>query len=51
MSPIYFATQNYKQICAKLRELSGGGALQMPADVSVPDNPATGKLSEHLWQT
>jgi 4-hydroxyphenylacetate 3-monooxygenase len=48
---IYFATQNYEQVCAKLRELSGGGVLQMPADVSVLDNPVTGKLFEDLWQT
>ena len=38
---IYFATQNYDQICAKVRELSGGSVLQMPADVSVLENPAT----------
>jgi 4-hydroxyphenylacetate 3-monooxygenase len=48
---IYFATQNYDQICAKVRELSGGSVLQMPADVSVLSNPKTRELFEHLWQT
>ena len=48
---IYFATQNYDQICAKVRELSGGSVLQMPADVSVLDNPKTRALFEELWQT
>ncbi|MGH7117837.1 MAG: 4-hydroxyphenylacetate 3-hydroxylase family protein, partial [Acetobacteraceae bacterium] len=48
---IYFATQNYDQICAKVRELSGGSVLQMPADVSVLSNPKTRALFEKLWQT
>jgi 4-hydroxyphenylacetate 3-monooxygenase len=48
---IYFATQNYDQICAKVRELSGGSVLQMPADVSVLHNPVTRALFEELWQT
>jgi 4-hydroxyphenylacetate 3-monooxygenase len=46
---IYFATQNYDAICAKVRELSGGGVLQMPADVSVFDNPRTREAFERLW--
>lgn len=46
---IYFATQNYDAICAKVRELSGGGVLQMPADVSVFDNPRTREVFERLW--
>jgi 4-hydroxyphenylacetate 3-monooxygenase len=50
-SAIYFATQNYDQICAKVRELSGGSVLQMPADISVLDNPTTRALFEELWQT
>jgi 4-hydroxyphenylacetate 3-monooxygenase len=48
---IYFATQHYDQICAKVRELSGGSVLQMPADVSVLHNPETRKLFEEFWQT
>jgi 4-hydroxyphenylacetate 3-monooxygenase len=50
-SAIYFATQHYDQICAKVRELSGGSVLQMPADVSVLNNPETRPLFEELWQT
>lgn len=48
---IYFATQHYDEICAKVRELSGGSVLQMPADVSVLDNPKTRALFEALWAT
>jgi 4-hydroxyphenylacetate 3-monooxygenase len=50
-SAIYFATQHYDQICAKIRELSGGSVLQMPADISVLHNPETRHLFEELWQT
>jgi len=46
---IYFATQNYDAICAKVRELSGGGVLQMPADASVFANPNTREIFERLW--
>src|SRR5882757_902574 len=46
---IYFATQNYDAICSKVRELSGGGVLQMPADASVFDNPRTREVFERLW--
>jgi 4-hydroxyphenylacetate 3-monooxygenase len=46
---IYFATQHYDQICAKVRELSGGSVLQMPADISVLENPHTKELFEELW--
>ena len=48
---IYFATQHYDQICAKVRELSGGSVLQMPADISVLHNPETRRLFDELWQT
>ena len=46
---VYFATQNYDHICAKVRELSGGSVLQMPADISVVENPQTRALFEELW--
>lgn len=46
---IYFATQNYDAICAKVRELSGGSVLQLPADVTVFDNPHTREVFERLW--
>ncbi len=48
---IYLATQHYDQICAKVRELSGGSVLQMPADVSVLHNAQTRSLFEELWET
>ncbi len=48
-SAIYFATQHYDHLCGKVRELLGGGVLQMPADVSVLDNPETSGVFEELW--
>ena len=48
---IYWCTQHYDRICEKVRELSGGGVLQMPADVSVMENPETRRLFEELWRT
>jgi 4-hydroxyphenylacetate 3-monooxygenase len=50
-SAIYFATQHYDQICAKVRELSGGSVLQMPADVSVLHDPATRAVFEEFWDS
>ncbi|MBM3518886.1 MAG: hypothetical protein FJX56_13705, partial [Alphaproteobacteria bacterium] len=47
---IYWCTQNYDAICAKVRELSGGSVFQMPADISVLENPETRALFERLWQ-
>jgi 4-hydroxyphenylacetate 3-monooxygenase len=47
---IYFAYQNYDHFVGKLRELSGGSAMQMPADVSVLDNAETRATFESLWQ-
>ncbi len=46
---IYFATQQYDHICGKVRELLGGGVLQMPADISVMANPETRATFEELW--
>src|SRR2546427_517582 len=48
---IYWATQNYDKICSRLRELMGGGVLQMPADISVMDNPDTREIFEQNWAT
>lgn len=48
-SAIYFATQQYDHICAKVRELLGGGVLQMPADISVMANRDTRATFEELW--
>ncbi|MCP4327185.1 MAG: hypothetical protein GY791_01950 [Alphaproteobacteria bacterium] len=49
-STVYWCTQNYDQICSKVRELSGGSVLQMPADVSVLEDPYTRELFEVLWR-
>ena len=49
-STIYWCTQNYDQICIKVRELSGGSVLQMPADISVMHNPDTRAVFEELWR-
>ena len=48
---IYWCTQNYDQICTKVRELSGGSVLQMPADISVLENAETRDLFEEFWRT
>jgi 4-hydroxyphenylacetate 3-monooxygenase len=48
---IYFATQNYDKILARIRELTGGSVLQMPADVTVMNDPATRDVFEASWST
>ena len=48
---IYFATQNYDKILARIRELTGGSVLQMPADVSVLDDEETKRIFEMCWST
>ena len=48
---IYWATQNYDKICSRVRELMGGSVLQMPADVTVLDDPETRAIFEQNWAT
>ncbi len=48
---IYFATQNYDKILARIRELTGGSVLQMPADASVMDDEETKRIFEMCWST
>ncbi|MBT3927522.1 MAG: hypothetical protein HOF33_11110, partial [Rhodospirillaceae bacterium] len=48
---IYFATQNYDKILARIRELTGGSVLQMPADVSVLDDEETKRIFDMCWST
>ena len=48
---IYFATQNYDKILARIRELTGGSVLQMPADVSVLDDEETQRIFDMCWST
>ena len=37
---LHWCTNHHADICEKVRELMGGGVFQMPADVSVLDDPA-----------
>jgi 4-hydroxyphenylacetate 3-monooxygenase len=46
-----WCTQNYSQFIDELRELCGGGVFQMPADISVMDDPALAKQFSTFWQT
>ena len=48
---IYFATQNYDKILARIRELTGGSVLQMPADVSVMNDEETKRIFDMCWST
>ena len=48
---IYFATQNYDKILARIRELTGGSVLQMPADASVMDDDETKRIFDMCWST
>ncbi len=48
---IYFTTQNYDKILARIREFTGGSVLQMPADVSVMNDPATREVFDASWST
>src|SRR3982074_1742913 len=46
-----WCTQNYSQFIDQLRELCGGGVFQMPADISVMDDPEMAKQFTTFWQT
>jgi 4-hydroxyphenylacetate 3-monooxygenase len=46
-----WCTQNYSSFVDELRELCGGGVFQMPADISVMDDPALAKQFSTFWQT
>ena len=48
---IYFATQNYDKILARIRELTGGSVLQMPADASVLADEETARIFDMCWST
>ena len=43
--------EHYPEIVAMMRELSGGGVFQMPADFSVLDNPETRDIFNDYWTT
>jgi 4-hydroxyphenylacetate 3-monooxygenase len=46
-----WCTENHSMIIEMLRELMGGGVFQMPADVSVMENPELRQKFEQFWAT
>ena len=46
-----WCTESHSQIIDALRELCGGGIFQMPADISVMNDPRLKKQFEAYWQT
>jgi 4-hydroxyphenylacetate 3-monooxygenase len=46
-----WCTEGYSAVIDQLRELCGGGVFQMPADISVMDDPALRRTFETYWQT
>ena len=46
-----WCTQNYSKFVDELRELCGGGVFQMPADISVMDDPELARQFTTFWQT
>lgn len=46
-----WCTQNYSTFIDQLRELCGGGVFQMPADISVMDDPELARQFTTFWQT
>ena len=46
-----WCTQNYSRFIDELRTLCGGGVFQMPADISVLDDPELAKQFDTYWQT
>jgi 4-hydroxyphenylacetate 3-monooxygenase len=46
-----WCTEGHSAIIDTLRELCGGGVFQMPADISVVNDPALRKSFETYWQT
>lgn len=48
---LHWCTNNHARLCDTIRELLGGGPIQMPADSSVLDDPALAKKFETYWST
>jgi 4-hydroxyphenylacetate 3-monooxygenase len=46
-----WCTQNYSRFVDELRELAGGGVFQMPADISVMQDPELARQFQNYWQT
>jgi 4-hydroxyphenylacetate 3-monooxygenase len=48
---IHWAMENHSPLCDQIRELMGGGMFQMPASVTVLDDPSLKALFEEYWTT
>jgi 4-hydroxyphenylacetate 3-monooxygenase len=48
---VLWALEHHSAICDTIRELMGGGALQMPASINVMRDPALRSLFEDYWST
>ena len=46
-----WCTQNYSKFVDDLRELCGGGVFQMPANISVMNDPELARSFQTFWQT
>jgi 4-hydroxyphenylacetate 3-monooxygenase len=46
-----WGVENYSAVIDCVRELCGGGVLQMPSDISVMQDPALGEQFRTYWQT
>jgi len=46
-----WCTQNYSRFVEELRELCGGGVLQMPANISVMNDAELARQFQTYWQT
>jgi len=46
---LHWCTTNYSKICDVIRDLMGGGPFQMPADISVIENPEMKNTFEKYW--
>ncbi|MGB0575569.1 MAG: 4-hydroxyphenylacetate 3-hydroxylase family protein [Alphaproteobacteria bacterium] len=46
---LHWCTNNHSKICDVVRELTGGGPIQMPADSSVMEDPELNKKFETYW--
>ena len=46
---LHWCTNQYNLVCDTVRELMGGGPFQMPADISVLQDPKMRKTFEEYW--
>jgi 4-hydroxyphenylacetate 3-monooxygenase len=48
---LHWAMENHSILCDQIRELMGGGTFQMPASVSVLNDPELRRLFDEYWTT